>query len=130
MLKLRAVLFDASCKLCTFWVSFLRKRDRGDLQYISVQSPEGQHLLALHGYPTERFETLVYLDDDKVSDKSAAIVVILVTLGGFWRVASVLFLIPRPLRDCLYLKLAANRYRIFGKVEDCRCGSTPTSSCQ
>ena len=44
---------------------------------------------------------------------------VLEKLGGAWRAARVLRLLPRRLRDRLYRALARNRYRWFGKRETC-----------
>ena len=41
-------------------------------------------------------------------------------IGGFWRVASWLRIIPRPLRDSIYDAVAKHRYRWFGKFDVCR----------
>ena len=41
-------------------------------------------------------------------------------MGGLWRVAELLRIIPRPLRDWLYDKVAANRYSWFGKTDYCQ----------
>ncbi len=40
-------------------------------------------------------------------------------LGGFWKLARLMVLVPRPLRDVLYRWLARNRYRWFG-ITACR----------
>jgi predicted DCC family thiol-disulfide oxidoreductase YuxK len=40
-------------------------------------------------------------------------------LGWPWRLAWVAWLIPRPLRDGLYRWLARNRYRWFGRSDQC-----------
>ena len=121
MPTIRTVLFDETCKLCTSWIRFLKKRDGGTFHFIAVQSFEGQRLLALHGYPTDRFDTLVYLDGERIYDKSTAIMAILGSLGGIWRTMIIFSLIPAQLRDYAYLKLARNRYRIMGRVADCHC---------
>jgi predicted DCC family thiol-disulfide oxidoreductase YuxK len=51
--------------------------------------------------------------------RSDAILHVLTTLGGFWRVATLGKIIPRKLRDALYRTVAASRYRLFGKSESC-----------
>ena len=40
-------------------------------------------------------------------------------LGGRWRAAAVLRLVPRFLRDAAYRFVARNRYRWFGRAEVC-----------
>jgi predicted DCC family thiol-disulfide oxidoreductase YuxK len=41
-------------------------------------------------------------------------------LGWPWRALCVFQLIPRPLRDWLYDRIALNRYRLFGRYDLCR----------
>jgi predicted DCC family thiol-disulfide oxidoreductase YuxK len=36
-----------------------------------------------------------------------------------WEWARVLLTVPKPLRDAVYNLVARNRYRIFGKYEEC-----------
>ena len=48
-----------------------------------------------------------------------AIVRVLSGLGGPWRVAAVLRLVPRSLRDIGYRVVARNRYRWFGRSTHC-----------
>jgi predicted DCC family thiol-disulfide oxidoreductase YuxK len=42
-------------------------------------------------------------------------------LGGWWRTLRVAAIIPKPLQDRLYALIARNRYRWFGKADDCAC---------
>jgi predicted DCC family thiol-disulfide oxidoreductase YuxK len=44
-------------------------------------------------------------------------------LGWPWRAAKVLLLLPRPLRDWLYERIAKNRYAIFGRKDSCEIPS-------
>ena len=50
--------------------------------------------------------------------KSDAALTVLSNLPG-WRWARVLLRVPKPLRDAVYNLVARNRYRIFGKYEEC-----------
>ncbi|MHC2318624.1 putative DCC family thiol-disulfide oxidoreductase YuxK [Bradyrhizobium diazoefficiens] len=50
--------------------------------------------------------------------KSDAALTVLSLLPG-WSWVSVLFAVPRPLRDPIYSLIARNRYRIFGKYNTC-----------
>ena len=66
-------------------------------------------------------DTVVFVDDGVLFRRSSAIVGLLRQLGGPWRlVATLLWLIPRPLRDVGYRMVARSRYRIFGKSDTCR----------
>lgn len=53
--------------------------------------------------------------------RSTAILKVLQGLGGFWKgFATVMFVLPRPFRDWCYKRVAAMRYRIWGKKDSCR----------
>ena len=40
-------------------------------------------------------------------------------LGGPWRFLRLLSVVPRPIRDTVYDFIAKNRYKWFGKKEEC-----------
>jgi predicted DCC family thiol-disulfide oxidoreductase YuxK len=44
-------------------------------------------------------------------------------LGWPWKAARAINLLPRPLRDWLYGRIANNRYGLFGKKESCEIPS-------
>ena len=50
--------------------------------------------------------------------KSDAALTVLSQLPG-WGWTRVLFAVPKPLRDAVYNLVARNRYRIFGKYDEC-----------
>jgi predicted DCC family thiol-disulfide oxidoreductase YuxK len=44
-------------------------------------------------------------------------------LGWPWRAAKALLILPRPLRDWLYDRVARNRYALFGRKDSCEIPS-------
>lgn len=116
----RLVLFDGVCKLCNGWVKFLIRHDRQRrFRLASVQSPEGQAILAWFGLPLERFETMAYVEDGELFVRSTAVLRILAQLPWPWRAVAWLRLCPRPWRDWCYDRIALNRYRLFGRYDSC-----------
>lgn len=116
----RVVLFDGLCKLCNGWVKFLIRHDRQHgFRLASVQSPQGQAILAWFGLPTERFETMAYVENGELFLRSTAVLRILAQLPWPWRAFALLRLVPRPLRDWCYDHIALNRYRLFGRFDRC-----------
>lgn len=114
------VVYDGVCNICNAWVQFLLPRDRGrSLRFASIRSEAGRELLQRHGYPLENLDTLLVLDGRRLHTKTAAILRVLNHLGGYYRLAWVAWLIPAPLRDWAYTRLALNRYRWFGKRDSC-----------
>lgn len=116
----RVVLFDGVCKLCNGWVKFLIRHDRQRrFRLASVQSAQGQAILAWFGLPTERFETMAYVEDGELFVRSTAVLRIVAQLPWPWRAFSWLRLCPRPWRDWCYDRIALNRYRLFGRYDSC-----------
>jgi len=116
----RVVLFDGVCKLCNGWARFLIRHDRQrQFRLASVQSVQGQALLAWCGLPTDRFDTMALIDEAGLHVRSTALLRILALMPQPWRVLAWLRLIPRPLRDWCYDRIALNRYRLFGRYQVC-----------
>ncbi|WP_276489217.1 thiol-disulfide oxidoreductase DCC family protein [Ectopseudomonas mendocina] len=116
----RIVLFDGVCKLCNGWAKFLiRHDDARQFRLASVQSARGQALLAWYGLPTDRFDSMALVDDAGLHVRTDALLRILARLPLPWRALRVLRLVPRPLRDWCYDRIALNRYRLFGRHAVC-----------
>ncbi|HKL88784.1 MAG TPA: DCC1-like thiol-disulfide oxidoreductase family protein, partial [Salinibacter sp.] len=65
-------------------------------------------------------DTIVLVEDGAAYMRSTAALRIARRLSGLWPLLSVCLVVPRPLRDAVYDWVAANRYRWFGRREQCR----------
>ena len=114
------LFFDGVCGLCNRFVDLLLKADSRDrFRYAPLQGKTAQGMPGLRdriGDP----QSFVYLEKDRLYDQSNAVLLALRRLGGAWRLIAVLYVFPRPLRDFVYHIVARNRYRWFGKRDDCR----------
>jgi predicted DCC family thiol-disulfide oxidoreductase YuxK len=111
-------IFDGVCVLCSTGASFLMRHDsRGRVQFASAQSPLGSAIFRKLGKPID--ESYLLIDAEGWHAKSDGYFQLAKILGGPWRLALVFRLIPRAIRDWLYDRVAANRYRWFGKSEYC-----------
>jgi predicted DCC family thiol-disulfide oxidoreductase YuxK len=114
------VLFDGVCNLCSGSVQFVIARDpAAKLRFAAIQSPHGQDFLRRRGLPTDRFETFYLIDDGLVYEKSAGVLRMVCHLRWPWPLLRVVRVVPRPLRDWLYDRVALNRYRLFGRRQAC-----------
>jgi predicted DCC family thiol-disulfide oxidoreductase YuxK len=114
------VLFDGVCNLCSWSVQFLAPRDRdGRLWFAAVQSETGQAVLARSGLPTDRFDSFVLLDAKQLYFKSNAFFRLVRYMTWPWPVLAVGRLLPRPVADWLYDRVARHRYRLFGRKDVC-----------
>lgn len=118
--EVNIVLFDGVCNLCNKTVKFIIRRDsKAKFRFASVQSESGQLLLRQLGLPVDRFDSIVYISDDKFYLKSTAVLTILSKLGRGWQLLSFLIVFPLFLRDRVYDFVAKWRYKWFGHRESC-----------
>jgi predicted DCC family thiol-disulfide oxidoreductase YuxK len=114
------VLFDGVCNLCSFWVRFAIARDpAARLRFAPVQSDRGQDFLRRRNLPTDLFESFYLIEDGRVYEKSTAFLRMVRYLCRPWPLLRAVWILPRPLRDWLYDRIARNRYRLFGRRDRC-----------
>lgn len=111
-------VFDGVCVLCSGGASWIMRRDRaGRIAFTPAQGPIGQALYRHYGLAID--DTYLFLADGRAYGLSEGYFQVACVLGGAWRLAAVLRIVPRPLRDAAYRLVARNRYRWFGKAESC-----------
>lgn len=114
------VLFDGVCKLCNGWARFLIRHDRSQrVRLAAVQSPEGQALLAWAGLPVDDFDTMAVIRDNHIWVRSDAFFKVVGQLPAWWRPLMIFRFVPLVVRDWAYDRIALNRYRLFGKYDQC-----------
>jgi predicted DCC family thiol-disulfide oxidoreductase YuxK len=113
------VYFDGVCGLCNRFVDLLLRQDRkGRLLFAPLQGETAR--ARLPGLLSAGLDTVVLVDASGTHTRSEAILRTLTALGGLWRLAGLLRLVPRGWRDGLYDAITRRRYRWFGKRPDCR----------
>jgi len=116
----KIVLFDGVCNLCEGSVQFLLKRDRQKvLHYASLQSDSGGKLLARTGLDERFLKSIVFIDEGEAFTESDAVLRICKYLPQPWKASQYFRFIPKWIRDPVYRLIARNRYRWFGKKEQC-----------
>lgn len=114
------ILFDGVCNLCSGSVNFVIRRDpQAKFQFAALQSGPGQILLKNFNLPTDEFNTFILIEADHYYQRSTAALRVLKNLNGLWPLLYALVLVPRPIRDFFYQIIARNRYRWFGKRDQC-----------
>jgi predicted DCC family thiol-disulfide oxidoreductase YuxK len=69
--------------------------------------------------PAEDFESFVLINNGMVYKKSTAALRILNQLPWYWKLFQVFWILPSFLRNLIYDLIARNRYKWFGKKEEC-----------
>jgi predicted DCC family thiol-disulfide oxidoreductase YuxK len=112
-------VFDGVCVLCSSGAAWLMRHDKHRaFRYTSAQSPLGESLYQHYGAALDG--TYLLLDRGRIFDKSDGYLRMAGILGGWWTLARMFRLIPRPIRDSLYDVVARNRYGWFGKTDCCK----------
>ncbi|KWX73338.1 thiol-disulfide oxidoreductase DCC [Paenibacillus riograndensis] len=114
------VLIDGVCHLCQGLVRFIIPRDpQGRILFAPLQSEISRKLTNDSGLVPGQLSTVVLLENGVCYTESAAVLRIARKLRFPWPAAYLFIIIPRPLRDALYRLVARNRYRWFGRDEQC-----------
>ncbi|HVZ03057.1 MAG TPA: thiol-disulfide oxidoreductase DCC family protein [Dongiaceae bacterium] len=114
------IVFDGVCHLCTGFAKFVIRHDPdGRFLFLAAQSARGEALYRRLGYKTDDWDSNLLVLEGRVHTELDAAIEITRRFGGFWRLTPILYVLPRPLRDWLYNRIARNRYDWFGKREVC-----------
>lgn len=119
------VLFDGVCNLCNASVNFVIKHDKkAQFIFATFQSDAAKEIM-LH-FNLENFNTdsVILIEGQKVYDKSTAALKIAKRLDGGFKSIYAFIVVPKFLRDYVYLIVANHRYQWFGKRERCMLPST------
>ncbi|MFU0759022.1 putative thiol-disulfide oxidoreductase DCC family protein [Serratia marcescens] len=112
----RVLLFDGECNLCHGLVRYLIRADRQRrILLATVQSVEGQAILLALGLPTDRFDSVVYVEQGRYWLRSAALFQALRQMTWPYRALALGRCLPPQLADKVYDAVAGNRYRLFGR---------------
>jgi len=116
----KIILFDGVCNLCNSAVQFIVKRDNKE-QFLfgSLQSDAGQELLLHFELKNSDFNSIIYIEHGKVYQKSTAILNIYRHLSGGWKLMYGFIIIPRFIRDAVYMWISNHRYNWFGRKDQC-----------
>ena len=122
------LLFDGHCNLCNAWVQYVVKRDSSStIRFASLQSGAGRRLLEEHKIDANYIDSLVLFEEGRFSVSSNAALRTLSYLDGWQKHLIFLAVVPRYLRDLVYRFIARNRYKWFGRREQCMIPTTDLS---
>ncbi|WP_071289597.1 thiol-disulfide oxidoreductase DCC family protein [Mycolicibacterium llatzerense] len=118
------LLYDGVCGVCNAAVQTILRYDRrGDLRFAALDSDFARDVASRHP-ELGGIDTAVYVRDagqpsETVHVRSAALLQVSAYLGGWWRIALLGYAIPARVRDWLYERFAAVRYRLGGRHDTC-----------
>jgi predicted DCC family thiol-disulfide oxidoreductase YuxK len=113
------ILYDGVCVFCSRWIRFIAARDSDQrFRFTAIQSGYGTRLSQAFGIDPMDPDTNAVIHGGVAYFKSDAALTVLSNLPG-WGWVRALRAFPKPFRDTAYNLIARNRYRIFGKYDEC-----------
>jgi predicted DCC family thiol-disulfide oxidoreductase YuxK len=117
----KIILFDGVCNLCDETVQKIIKNDKKDLfRFVPLQSELGQEIIKYLGVDTNKLDSII-LYEPKVAYfyKAEAIMEISKDLSGWLHYIRLFSWLPNGLANPVYDYIAKNRYKWYGKKEQC-----------
>ncbi len=113
------IIFDGLCNLCEKSVVFIINHDpQAKFHFVSLQSVAGQLLIKKYQI-LQPLSSVILLKNNQLFFQSDAALMILAELESVAIQRILLTMLPKPIRNWFYQKIAKNRYRWFGKREEC-----------
>ena len=118
----KIILFDGVCNLCNSSINYVIDKDTHDeFRFVALQSNLGKELQNYLGINSDDLDSIIlYIPNEAYYVKSTAALQIISRFSGVWKFATVFKIIPTGLRDFIYDYVAKNRYKWYGKKDQCR----------
>jgi predicted DCC family thiol-disulfide oxidoreductase YuxK len=120
------LFYDGVCGLCSHFTQVVIRYDKkGEFAYAPLQSDFARGVLKAHGKNPDDLDTIYVLANygtpkEMLYRKSSAALYIGKQLNGLTLVlATIASIIPTPIRDWGYDRVASSRYKVFGKYDTC-----------
>ena len=114
------MLFDGVCNLCQGGVQFYISHDKsGKIMFASLQSALGREVSQAMNFKEGEMNTMLLIENGRIYTQSDAALNTTKYLDGGWKILRYLKIFPKFLRDFVYGIVAKNRYRWFGKQNEC-----------
>ena len=117
----KVILFDGICNLCNASVLKVIENDKKNIfVFASLQSKIGKEITTFLNIDTSKIDSIILFTPLFEYDiKSTAALKITKHFGGFWKLLQVFWIFPEAFRNLFYDFIAKNRYKWYGKKEQC-----------
>lgn len=106
------VFYDGNCGFCNHSVQIILKNRRHDqFQFVALQSLKANELLEPFDISIS-METIYVIQEDRIYQKSSAILKLANELKGIYRWLKIGYLVPRFIRDWMYGIVSRNRHKL------------------
>ena len=105
-------VYDGDCLLCSRFVRFLVRHDRdGKLRLATAQSAAGRAIYEAEGLDPDAMDTAILKIGERTWINLDLFIEGMALCGWPWKSARVLKLLPKPVSNWLYRRIANNRKR-------------------
>lgn len=121
-LNKKIILFDGVCNLCNNAILMVIKYDRkNNFAFAALQSESGKKIIENLQIDISKTDSIILFEPQSstYSIKSTAALKIMGHFGGFWILTKLGWIFPLVFRDFIYDYIAQNRYKWFGKKDNC-----------
>lgn len=117
----KIILFDGVCNLCDASVQFIIKHDKNDVfRFVAIQSELGQKIIDYLKIDTRLTDSIIlYEPNIAYYVKAEAALLIAKELKSWHRILYYFNFIPNSIKNVVYDFIAKNRYKWYGKKEEC-----------
>lgn len=88
-------------------------------RFVAMQSGKGRELLQQSGFAPDDLQSFVLIENGRAFRKSTAALQLAKQLPWYWQWTQLFWIVPKRFRDGVYDLIAANRYKWFGRREQC-----------
>lgn len=115
----KIVLFDGICNYCSAMVNFAIRNDKKRLlKFAALQSEAGKRLRENYRISSD-IDSVIFIENNQIYTYSDAAIRIAKYLRWPARALYTFIIIPKFIRQPVYKWIAKNRYKWFGKREEC-----------
>ncbi|AXT20120.1 DUF393 domain-containing protein [Flavobacteriaceae bacterium AU392] len=117
----KLILFDGVCNLCNASVLYVIKRDKKDVfMFAPLQSDIGKQLIQKYNLDISKTDSILLYNPKKgLFSRSTAALKIASHLGIPTSLLSIFLILPSFIRNWVYDYIAKNRYKWYGKKDQC-----------
>ncbi len=114
------LFFDGVCNLCNSSVQFVIRHDKKkQFLFATLQSAAGLKALKNTANAADGAGSFILFYQGRYYSRSTAALQVLRLLGGAWSILYAAIIVPRFIRDAAYNLISRNRYKWFGKKNEC-----------
>ncbi|WP_369996116.1 thiol-disulfide oxidoreductase DCC family protein [Winogradskyella sp.] len=116
------ILFDGVCNLCNNSVQYVIKHDKKNkFLFAPLQSEVGESIIEEFSIDSKRTDSILLYNPEakSIKIKSSAAIGVAKHLGFPLTLMVIFYIVPNFIRNWVYDYIAKNRYKWYGRKEEC-----------